>query len=482
MIPRLALVAALLLPLTSPAAPAPAPAPFVPLLSVRRVAPWVESTIAAQRLAGSLAPIVGTTLDGGGGVNGCVEVVQGGSTLYQRHADAELLPASNMKLLTSTAVLDVLGPDYRFTTTVRAMATPRGGVLRGNLYLVGGGDPYLMTRAYDAQFVLPEPTFTSVDQLAASVRAAGITTIVGSVVGDGSRYDNELFVPSWLPIYRSEGDVGSLSALEVNDGTPPQTTPTKPQTTPTTTQTTPTTTAKPPPPPPPNPDLYAAATLTNALRAAGVVVTGSASTGTAPASAAPVASIQSAPVSQQIGQMLRVSDDTAAELLVKELGYVTAHSGSTQSGEAAVRRDLAADGLPVGQFIGIDGSGLDRGDRATCTLLIAALERAGTSGPLAAGLPVAHQTGTLTWRLAGTPAVGRLHGKTGSLADVSALSGYITASPGAVTPGLAEPVYFSIIIDGMPNGVSVGLVDRIAAAVAAYPSVVPLAQLEPKAS
>ena len=480
MFPRLALVAALLLPLTSPASPAPTPAPSVPLLSVRRVAPWVESTIAAQRLAGSLAPIVGTTLDGGGGVNGCVEVAQGGATLYQRHAEEELLPASNLKLLTATAALDVLKPDHRFTTAARATARPSGGVLRGNLYLVGGGDPYLMTRAYNTQFILPEPTFTSLDQLAADVRAAGISTIVGAVVGDGSRYDSALSVPSWLPIYRSEGDVGPLSALEVNDGTPPQAPPAKPQNPPTKPpQTTP---VKPPPPPPANPTLFAATTFTTALRAAGVTVTGSPTSGTAPASAAPVASIQSAPLGEQIGQMLRVSDDTAAELLVKELGYVTAQSGSTQAGEAAIRSDLAADGLPVGQFTGMDGSGLDRGDRATCSLLIAALERAGTSGPLAAGLPVAHQTGTLTWRLAGTPAVGRLHGKTGSLADVSALSGYVAATAGVPTSGLAEPVYFSIIINGMPSGVSVGLVDRIAAAIAAYPSVVPMAQLEPRAS
>lgn len=480
MFPRLALVAALLLPLTSPASPAPAPAPFVPLLSVRRIAPWVESTIAAQRLAGSLAPIVGTALDGGGGVNGCVEVVQGGTTLYQRNAEEELLPASNMKLLTSTAALDILKPDHRFTTSVRATARPSGGVLRGNLYLVGGGDPYLMTRAYDTHFGLPEPTFTSLDQLAADVRAAGISTIVGSVVGDGSRYDSALSVPSWRPIYLSEGDVGPLSALEVNDGSPPPAPPAKPQATPDKSpQTTP---VKPPPAPPANPTLFAATIFTSVLRAAGVAVTGSPSSGTAPASAEPIASIQSAPLGEQIGQMLRVSDDTAAELLVKELGYVTAHSGSTQAGLAVIRSDLTADGLPMGQFTGVDGSGLDRGDRATCNLLIATLERAGTSGPLAAGLPVADQTGTLTWRLAGTPAAGRLHGKTGSLADVSSLSGYITANAGTPTPGLAEPVYFSIIINGMPSGVSVGLVDRIAAAIAAYPAIVPLAQLEPKAS
>ena len=115
--------------------------------------------------------------------------------------------------------------------------------------------------------------------------------------------------------------------------------------------------------------------------------------------------------------MLTVSDDTAAELFTKELGYQTA-GGTTAAGVAAIRADLAADGLPVSQLVAYDGSGLDRGDRVTCNLIQADLEHARRRQRGGRGLPIAGQTGTLRDRMRGTPAAGRLRAKTGTLDDV----------------------------------------------------------------
>lgn len=456
-------------PTSGAAAAGPAYRPLsTPILSARRDPSWIDDTVADQRLSGTLdAATAG--LKAAKGVTACVVADSSGRQLYSLNPTTELLPASNMKLVTATAVLDSLGPNTRSTTAVRASAAPRGGKVTGNLYLVGGGDPYLFTAAYDNGVYYPEPTYTSLNRLAAAVRAAGVTTVTGSVVGDGSRYDSQIGVAGWDPQYLAEQDVGPLSALEVDDGALPPADPTK--------SSAPATAA---PAGPPNPTLYAARTFTALLEADGVKVTGPAATGRTPDRAVTVTQQESAPLGAAVDQMLNVSDDTAAELFTKEMGYRGSGQGTTSAGTAVIRRDIAADGLPVGQLVAADGSGLDRQDRATCSLITDVLERAGTNGVLAAGLPVAARTGTLQDRMAGTAAAGRLHAKTGTLSGVSALSGFVPPAGGAPTRDLGGPVYFSIIINGMNSGNAALLADRIGAAIATYPQAVPLRLLGPQ--
>lgn len=458
----------------SPASSSPSTAPSAsayrplatPILSARRDPSWVDDTVARERLSSRLDAVTGQ-LGTPKGFPACVLVATSSGSLYARDATAELVPASNLKLVTATAVLDSLGPSTRFTTAVRASGPRRGGTVNGNLYLVGGGDPYLLTDTYSSRIQFPDPAYTSLDHLAAAVRAAGVTAVTGSVVGDGSRYDSLTGVLSWPPQYLAEGDVGPLSALEVNDGSPPPADPTKVATQGSTE------------PGPADPTLYAARTFTALLKADGVTVTGPAATGRTPAGTVPVTQEQSAPLSASVEQMLRVSDDTAAELFTKELGSHASGQGTTKAGVAVIRQDAAADGLPAGQLVAVDGSGLDPGDLATCTLMVETLQRAGTSGVLAAGLPVAGRTGTLTDRMTGSAATGRLHAKTGTLAHVSSLSGFVDPASGVPTYELATPVYFSIIINGMNSGLAAPLVDRIATTVATYPQAVPLRLLEP---
>jgi D-alanyl-D-alanine carboxypeptidase/D-alanyl-D-alanine-endopeptidase (penicillin-binding protein 4) len=214
----------------------------------------------------------------------------------------------------------------------------------------------------------------------------------------------------------------------------------------------------------------------------GVRVEGGSTSGTAPAGSTLITSIASAPLSQEIEQMLNVSDDTAAELFTKELGYRESGSGTTAAGTAAIRADLAADGLPVSQLVNIDGSGLDRGDRVSCDLIVDALQRDGTGGVIAAGLPVAGKTGTLVSRMLGSPAAGRVHAKTGTLDDVVALSGFVTpmVTAAPVAP-LRQPVLFSIILNGPSSYGDQTLADNIAIALASYPKVAPLTSISPHA-
>ncbi|MBV9661322.1 MAG: D-alanyl-D-alanine carboxypeptidase/D-alanyl-D-alanine-endopeptidase [Acidimicrobiales bacterium] len=469
-----------------PAAVGPTALLPTPLLSVRRAPAWIESTLAEQKLTAALGPVLAGQLNGTSTGSGCVLVAQGSTVLFSSNPTQELLPASDLKLLTATALLDRLGADFRLTTRVMTPATTTAnGVLSGNLYLIGGGDPRLLTDAYEkdsyvAGFDPSPPVYTSLDELAAQVKQAGVRVVTGSVLGDDSRFDQQRSVPTWEPVYESEGDVAPLSALEVNYDTPPAAPPTPPSADNSGAASTTTTVPGSPPPPPPDPPVNAATIFADALRQQGVTVEGGAATGTTPAGARLITQIQSPPLATELQAMVRVSDDTAAELLTKELGYQVSHEGSTTAGTAAIRSVLAADGLPVDQLTNLDGSGLDRGDRATCNLLNQVLARAGPTGVLAQGLPVAGQTGTLLHRLSGTPAAGRLAGKTGTLQDVATLSGLITAPASAPTAALKAPIVFSMIVNGPGYTKGQDLIDKVALVLAAYPAVPPLAAVAPR--
>lgn len=430
-----------------------------PLLSARRAPGWIEESFARTRLDATLKRI----LDQAGAQvlsRSCLLVTQGDFVLFAYRADHEVLPASNMKLLTATAALQKLGNSARITTAVTAAAAPVDGTVHGDLYLVGGGDPLLFTPQFDAEQDPPEPLYTSLPKLAERVRAAGIRRVDGSVLGDEDLFDTERGVPSWKPSYETEGDVGPLSALEVNNGFR----------------------LSPPYGPAPQPAVLAAQVFTQLLRAAGVTVTGIAGKGTSPATAHPVTGIESAPLWQVVDAILRVSDDTGAELLTKLLGKRFAGEGSTAAGVAVIRSTLAADGFPVSQLHGVDGSGLSRDDRVSCNLVADVLRHAGAGSALFDGLPVAAETGTLASRMGGTAAAGRLHAKTGTLDGVSALSGFVLPAPktAEVDPDLATPLVFSLILNGLPPtwlGVEIG--DEVGEALAAFPDALPQADVVP---
>jgi D-alanyl-D-alanine carboxypeptidase/D-alanyl-D-alanine-endopeptidase (penicillin-binding protein 4) len=111
-------------------------------------------------------------------------------------------------------------------------------------------------------------------------------------------------------------------------------------------------------------------------------------------------------------------------------------------------------------MVAVDGSGLDRNDRVSCELILATLERGGPDGPLAKGLSVAGQSGTLIRRMRGTAAAGRLMAKTGTLAGVASLSGFVASNivhgPNVVEGRAGGPdLAFSLIVNGsftIPGG------------------------------
>ena len=108
----------------------------------------------------------------------CLVVGVDGRPVLDAAGATSVMPASNMKIVTAAVALEVLGPDRTFTTEARTAAPPgAGGVVDGDLYLVGGGDPVLGTAGYvsaaAAQLTHPQPYVTSLETLADQIRAAG---------------------------------------------------------------------------------------------------------------------------------------------------------------------------------------------------------------------------------------------------------------------------------------------------------------------
>lgn len=146
----------------------------------------------------------------------------GGKVIFERDADKAFMPASNMKLYTSTAALDAFGPAYRIKTSVYATRPIKGGVLRGDLILYGRGDPNLSPRFASndpkryGEFK-PADQIAAIEQLADQIKAHGIKIITGHLIGDDSYFAGDLLGPGWEWDDAQFYYGAELSALTVND-------------------------------------------------------------------------------------------------------------------------------------------------------------------------------------------------------------------------------------------------------------------------
>lgn len=343
--------------------------------------------------------------------------VGAGDRILFEHAGAERrIPASNQKLLTSMAALDRFGPNHRFPTVAAARRPLAGGVIRGDLWLVGSGDP--------------EVDPSSLSRLAAAISRAGVTRITGGVIGDTSAFTREWWAPGWVPgLSRSYVTRTTALAFEGNAGSAP-------------------------------PEQAAAWSLTAALRRQGVIVGREASTGEVPAGVDPVAIVRSRPLRDLLAVQNHGSVNFYAETLLKAIGDATGErTGSTAAGAQAVAAWAASLGVNAQVM---DGSGLSHQDLVSTDglltlLLLAQDEPWGTA--LDASLAPAGG-GTLEGRLVGVP----VRAKTGTLFEtpVSALSGWVTDSGGT-------RVAFSVISRGLDKGTAVAIEDAIVRALAGAP-------------
>jgi D-alanyl-D-alanine carboxypeptidase/D-alanyl-D-alanine-endopeptidase (penicillin-binding protein 4) len=313
-----------------------------------------------------------------------------GQALFGQNASLPLAPASNEKLPLTYAALATLGPSYRIETDVLGEGEQDGTIFTGTLVLRGGGDPTLSS--------------AGLRSLALQVRAYGIRRVTDGVVGDESYFDSRRTVAGWKPSFFIE-ESPPLSALVVN----------RARVGPYITRT---------------PALAAATAFRDALRAAGVAVSGSVTVGRVDEFSIPIAQVESPPLASIIRFMDRESDNFTAEMLLKQVGAVALDRGTSAGGASAVTQALTEAGVPMTGVRIVDGSGLSRLDRLTANA-IAGILKAAWSDPtvkpaFVASLPVAGVSGTLEDRLRKPPARGRVLAKTGTTAIASALSGYVS--------------------------------------------------------
>lgn len=355
----------------------------------------------------------------------CLAVSVNGRPVSSWNGDVPVIPASTNKLLVAGAATEVLGPEYRFTTTVAA-AAPSAGVVEGNLYLVGGGDPLLEASGLPpSDDPAAAPAITSLDVLADAVVSAGITSIGGAIVGDGSRYDDQFVNPTW-----DSGvayvDAGPIAGLVVNDG---QTVGRSGRQR--------------------NPNEAAAREFSRLLSDRGVSISNGWSSGVKDPAATQIATVDSAPLSVIVADMLTRSDNDTAEMLLKEIGYIAAGDGSTEAGLRVLDLTVRSWDAPMDDVELADGSGLSTANRLTCDTLIAVLDHL-ESTTAVEGLAVAGRSGTLIDEFLGTQVEGQLVAKTGTLTnppaevdppEVKALAGYLDAPNG-------DRLDFALVLNG----------------------------------
>jgi D-alanyl-D-alanine carboxypeptidase/D-alanyl-D-alanine-endopeptidase (penicillin-binding protein 4) len=336
------------------------------------------------RLANALA-VPGNSSDASGAV--AVDLATG-QTLFARHADLPLAPASNEKLTVALAALRELGGTYRFRTEVFGRGYQDGSVWHGDIFLKGFGDPTL--------------TSLQLERLATQISMLGISRITGRVFGDESWFDAARTAPGWRASFFID-ECPPLSALVVDRAVYDRHVALQPA-------------------------LAAAGRFRLLLRKHGIA-SGIAGLGRAPDGALGLAQVESEPLPALLAGMDRESDNFAAEMILKDLGAEVGDGGTTAAGVAIVVRDLAAEDVPLTGVRIVDGSGLSLSDRLTAralaALLVAVWNDVDLHDPFWASLPVAGVSGTLEKRLRKAPARGMVHAKTGTTSRASALSGYV---------------------------------------------------------
>jgi serine-type D-Ala-D-Ala carboxypeptidase/endopeptidase (penicillin-binding protein 4) len=311
-----------------------------------------------------------------------------GELVYKLHQYISLEPASNEKVPVTYAALAIFGAGFKIRTDVMGTGGQAGKVWHGNLVLVGHGDPTLSSGR--------------LAQLAASVRAAGIRRVTGSILGDEAFFDAKRGVTGWkTSFYYNESP--PLSALAADRAVYRGKLAMRPA-------------------------IAAAAIFKQALVHAGVAVGGRSTQGKAPADAIPIAHAYSPPLWKILRFMDRWSDNFTAELILKQLGAQQGRATSA-GGAAAVTSVLAQHNIPLTGVRIVDGSGLSVRDRLTGRALAGVLQAAWADPPTRKAfrsiLAVAGRDGTMRNRLLSGPAHGNVLAKTGTTDEASALSGYV---------------------------------------------------------
>lgn len=393
-----------------------------------------------------------------------------GEVVYEKNGNGLLMPASNMKLITTAAALSKLRPDYKFKTIIAHDGKREGNVINGNLYIKGFGDPKLVTE----ELLL----------IVRNMRNLGIEVISGDIVADDSFFDSERIGNGWKADKDSRAYNAKIGALSLNfntiavfvesnknDGVRPMVITN-----------------------PPtnfveivnnavikkrrvgttitvniiegggtfsdgegdkiivngevsagkkkfyyyrnisNPPLYTATVFREFLEKDGVSVKGSLKSGIMPENAEEILSHESVPLSLIVRDLNKISNNFIAEQILKTMGAeIKGAPGTAEKGLSVIEEYLEDIGIQRGTYRIADGSGLSKLNLLTPSQIIKILEVMYNDFTLQseymASLSVMGVDGSLKKRMNGSDLEGMVRGKTGTLDEVSAISGYAAIPP-----------------------------------------------------
>lgn len=395
-------------------------------------------------------------------------------TLIDVNSTRTLIPASISKIITASAVLSSFPPGYKFKTQILSDA-PKAKVLKGNIYLKGGGDP---------SFVSENMWF-----LVNSFVRSDITKIDGDIVVDDSlfdkmrydtsrqktRVDNAYDAPvgamsfNWnsVNIFVRPGDVGGVAEVYVDPANDYIRVINKAKTAsgsanklvadraedkkfpgdvvqvsgsigkniaeiPIFRNIT-------------QPDLWSGYNLKSFLSQRGITVTGTVRNGVTPEKAKVLAEAESKPIEATLADMNKFSNNYVAEMLTKNISAQKSKPGTLAEGMVAIQQHLRDLGVPENQFVMLNPSGLTRDNRLSPFAMWKVLQHLKNDFQIQpeflTSLPIAGVDGTLKKRMKDSPAERWVRAKTGFLTGVITLAGYAGLRDGNV-------ITFSFLYNG----------------------------------
>jgi D-alanyl-D-alanine carboxypeptidase/D-alanyl-D-alanine-endopeptidase (penicillin-binding protein 4) len=444
-----------------------------------------------------------------------------GDTLYSRNAGKLFLPASNMKIVTSSVALEQLGPEYVYRTTLVARGPIRDSTLAGDLAVIGRGDPTISDHMWtDAMIPL--------HAMADSLVAHGVRHVKGKLVSAGNAFPGPVLGYGWSWEDLESSYSAGIDELTFNEGFSeirvhggaqpgePARIETKPARTFPALRADVTTIAAPPctaadsavstpcPVTPrfarrrglgvrkdtlrgdvvvtgsvvagdsvtlevthSDPDLAYLAAFAEALRDRGVTIdsVNAVTSDSTAATGDTIVTIASKPMREILPALLKPSQNQIAEALLRTIGLERGGAGTADSGRKVVERQLAQWAVPPATYVIRDGSGLSRYDYLAPEAIVHVLDAMHRSPNFQLfydALPIAGVDGTIRTRMRGTPAENNVHAKTGSVANARSLSGYVRTAGG-------RTLIFSILSNNwtVPANDVTGVQDAIAARLAA---------------
>ncbi len=318
------------------------------------------------------------------------ESSQVGKTLGQHNASAPLVPASIMKSVTSAALLDEVGVGFRYHTGVFTDGPSDMGIMRGNLVIVGSGDPSLGSVA--------EPYGTDlIEEIIAALKERGIHRIEGDVLIDETAFAGRGRPASWqqgdfnqsygtaFHAFNYENNAAGRKSVE-------------------------------------NPKTVFTTRLKNRLRAAGIKLDGK---DIADGKRTKLLDHVSPPIDEIMRSCMMRSDNLFAESMLRTFGKMSGGDGSVEDAARRATDRWTRRGMPMEGVTLIDGSGLSRSNRVTADFMTAVLRDMAADVNYASFFPLAGQEGTLKSFLVETPLEGYIAMKTGSMKGIQCYAGYM---------------------------------------------------------